>query len=73
MLKTLAAAIVLTGAVAALQGCAYDPATGTYVPCCAYPAAYPAYPAYPAYGYYPPLVGGVVVGGGWRGGGWYRW
>jgi len=68
MLKTLAAVLVLTGAMATLQGCAYDPATGTYVPCC----AYPAYPAYPPYGYYPP-VGGVVVGGGWRGGGWYRW
>ncbi|HUB44723.1 MAG TPA: hypothetical protein VMB73_07050 [Acetobacteraceae bacterium] len=67
MLKTLAAAVALIGATAALQGCAYDPATGTYVPCC----AYPAYPAY-GYGYYPPVVGGVVVGGGWRGG-WYRW
>lgn len=68
MLKSLALAIALIGTTAALQGCAYDPATGTYVLCCAYPAVYPAYPAY---GYYPPVVGGVVVGGGWHGG-WYR-
>ena len=62
MRKTLAAAVVLIVAMATLQGCAYDPYTGTYVPCC----------AYPAYGYYPPVFGGVVVGGGWHGG-WYRW
>jgi hypothetical protein len=38
-----------------LQGCVYNPYTGTYVPCC---AAYPAYggygyPAYGTYGYRP--------------------
>lgn len=65
MLKKIAGVLVLVIAVAALQGCAYDPYTGTYVPCC----AYPAYGGYPAYGYYPPpVVGGVVVGGGW-----HRW
>jgi hypothetical protein len=62
MVKKIAATIALIAAVAALQGCAYDPYTGTYVPCC-------AYPAYPAYGYYgPPVVGGVVIRGGW-----HRW
>lgn len=66
MLKKIVGALVLTVALGALQGCAYDPRTGTYVPCC-------VYPAYPAYGYYaPPVVGGVVIGGGPRGG-WYRW
>lgn len=65
MWKTLATALLLALGVGTLQGCAYDPSTGTYVPCCAYPA-YPAYPAY-GYGYYPPpVVGGVVVGPGWR-------
>ncbi len=68
MLKTVGAAVVLIVAVATLQGCAYDPYTGTYVPCC----VFPAYSGYPAYGYYPPVVGGVVVGGGWHGG-WGRW
>ena len=65
MIMKFAAAVALIAAVTALQGCAYDPRTGTYVPCC----AYPAYPAYPGYGYYaPPVVGGVVIGGGW-----HRW
>ena len=82
--RTLAATLLIVGA-AMLQGCVYDPYTGAYVPCCAYPA-YGYYPAgggyaYPAYGGY----GGAVVvggggyyrggygGGGYRGGyGWYR-
>lgn len=66
MLKKMAAAMVLAIGAGVLAGCVYDPRTGTYVPCC----AYPAYPAYP-YGYYygPPAVGGVVV----EGGGWRRW
>ncbi|HUB11927.1 MAG TPA: hypothetical protein VMB34_08220 [Acetobacteraceae bacterium] len=69
MLKKLAVGIVAIVALAAVEGCAYDPYTGTYVPCC----AYPAYPAYGyGYGYYPPVVGGVVIGGGWHGG-WHRW
>ena len=66
MLKKMAAMALLLVAVGALQGCAYDPYTGTYVPCCAYPA-YPAYGYGYGYGYYPPpVVGGVVVGGGWH-------
>lgn len=61
MVKKIAAAALVLVAAGALQGCAYDPYTGAYVPCC-------AYPAYPAYGYYypPPVVGGVIVRGGWR-------
>ena len=65
--KAVGALVVLIG-LAALQGCAYDPYTGTYAPCCAY-SAYPGYPAYPGYGYYaPPVTGGVVIDGGWHGG-----
>lgn len=61
MWKKIATALLLVAGMGALQGCAYDPYTGTYVPCCAYPAY--------GYGYYPPpVVGGVVVGGGW-----HRW
>ena len=63
MLQRIVAATVLIAALVALQGCAYDPYTGTYVPCC----AYPAYGVYP-----PPVVGGVVIDGGWRGGWWHR-
>jgi hypothetical protein len=58
--------IALIAGAAMLQGCAYDPYTGTYNPCCAYPAysySYPAY-SYPAYGY-PAYSGGVVVSGGY--------
>jgi hypothetical protein len=55
--RTLGAILLIVGA-AILQGCVYDPYTGTYVPCC---AAYPAYGgyAYPAYGSYgyPPYRG----------------
>ncbi len=77
-------ATVLAAGAAMLQGCVYNPYTGTYDPCCAYPAyssGYPAYSypdySYPAYGYSypaysgPAYSGGVVVGGGW-GGGYYR-
>jgi len=64
-------ALFLVGAAALVQGCVYDPYTGTYVPCCAYPAYGYGYYGYP--GYY----GGVAVAGGWgwwgRGGwGWHR-
>ncbi len=42
------------GAGLLLAGCAYDPYTGTYVPCCTYaPYPYPAY-AYPAPAYAAP-------------------
>lgn len=57
-MKMVGRVMFLVIAVGMLQGCAYDPYTGTYVPCC----AYPAYAPYPAYGYYGPPV---VVGGGW--------
>jgi hypothetical protein len=52
---------VLLSLAAMLAGCVYDPYTGAYYPCCAYP--YQTYSApyyrYPGYGYpaspnYPP-------------------
>ncbi len=48
--RTLTAALLAVG-VGMLEGCVYDPYTGTYVACC---AAYPAYGgySYPAYGGY---------------------
>ena len=36
-----------------LGGCAYDPYTGTYYPCCSYYPYHPYYPTYPAYPGYP--------------------
>lgn len=76
--RILTAAALIAGA-AMLEGCAYNPYTGTYDPCCAYPAygygyGYPAYNgyAYPAYAYggggYSSAV--VVGGGGYYRGGW---
>ena len=59
-----ACGIVLILGIGVLQGCVYDPYTGAYAPCC----------AYPAYGYYPaPYAGSVVLDGdwGWRRG-WHR-
>ena len=82
MLKASIRAILVTallsaGAVA-LQGCAYDPYAGTYVPA-AYPAygyyGYPDYYPYGTWGYYPPVYGSgsVVIGGTWWGGGHRHW
>jgi hypothetical protein len=48
---------ILALAAAVLGGCAYDPYTGTYVPCCAYygyPYGYYRYPAPYDPGVYPP-------------------
>jgi hypothetical protein len=47
---------VLLGLAAMLAGCVYDPYTGGYYPCCAYPyAPYAApYSRGPGYGYPPP-------------------
>ena len=56
-------AIVLTAGATLLQGCVYNPYTGGYDTCCAYPAygyGYTTY-GYPAYSY--GYGGGVVVGG----------
>jgi hypothetical protein len=39
-----------------LGGCVYDPYTGTYYPCCTYPAPYGYAPYYP-YPYPPPQYG----------------
>jgi hypothetical protein len=48
----------LLGLAAMLAGCVYDPYTGGYYPCCAYPYAPYATPYYggPGYGY-PPQSG----------------
>ena len=63
--------LLLSVGAGLLQGCAYDPYTGTYVPY-SYPA-YGYYP-YPQYGYYaPPVYGSVVIGGGWGWGGYRGW
>lgn len=48
--RTLAA-VLLICAAGVLEGCVYNPYTGTYTPCCA------AYPAYGGYGY--PGYGGA--------------
>ena len=70
------AAILLIVAAGVLQGCVYNPYTGTYTPCCAaYPAyggyGYPAYGGaygYPAYGgYYGARQGGGYQGQGYQG------
>jgi hypothetical protein len=69
-----ATATLLHAGAGLMQGCAYDPYSGAYVPCCASPAyGYSAYssPAYgyPAYGY-PGYGATVAVGpcGYYRGG-----
>jgi hypothetical protein len=75
MIKTFcrrwATAILLLAGAGLLQGCAYDPYSGAYVPCCASPAYATGYPAYgyPTYGY--PGYGATVSvgpGGYYRGG-----
>lgn len=75
MSKWLALTVVVAGA-AMLQGCAYDPYSGTYVPSAGYSYGYPVY-GYPTYGYpaYAPSYGGSLAvggvwGGGYRGGDW---
>jgi hypothetical protein len=50
-LRALTMILLVIGA-GVLEGCVYDPYTGTYVPCCAYPAYYYPYPYY--YGRPPP-------------------
>lgn len=69
MNKWLALTLVVVGA-AMVQGCAYDPYSGTYVPAAGYGYGYPAY-GYPSYGYpaYQPYYdGSVAIGGGYYGG-----
>ena len=70
LVRTLCRTLLVLG-MAALQGCAYDPYTGVYVPCC----TFPAYVSYPPYRYYPaPYAGTVILGGGWGwDGGRRRW
>jgi hypothetical protein len=46
-MRRLGAVVALAGATALLSGCAYDPYTGTYYPCCSYYGN-------PYYGYPPP-------------------
>ena len=59
--------VVAIGMAATLAGCVYDPYTGAYYPCCAYPYqpyaapyyrapgyGYPAQPGYPPPAYPPP-------------------
>lgn len=76
MLKAWFRAVLITAllsiGVVALQGCAYDPYTDTYVPYAA--PAYGYYP-YPGYGYYvaPPVYGTVEIGGTWGWGGYRHW
>jgi len=76
MLKASVRAVLITALLSigagSLQGCAYDPYAGAYVPYAA--PAYGYYP-YPAYGYYDasPLYGSVVIGGGWGWGGHHGW
>jgi len=74
MLKASIRAIVVTTllsiAAVSLQGCAYDPYTGSYVPYAA--PAYGYYPAYPYY-YAPPVYGSVVIGSDWGWGGYRGW
>ena len=53
------AAILLIVAAGVLQGCVYNPYTGTYTPCC---AGYPAYR-----GYYGAPQGGGYQGQGYQG------
>jgi len=68
--------ILVIATAGLLQGCVYDPYTGTYLPCC---AAYPAYGgyAYPAYGGYqgqaprsPVYQGAAPTAPGYPGGGY---
>jgi hypothetical protein len=61
--RLAARVLLLLAAAGMLSACAYDPYTGTYVPCCAYPyygyyGSY-GYPAYYRYYRYPaPYYGG---------------
>ncbi|HVC61556.1 MAG TPA: hypothetical protein VND19_14485 [Acetobacteraceae bacterium] len=64
MMRRCGGLAVLLGLSAALAGCVYDPYTGGYYPCCAYPyhpyaVPYDRYPAcgYPAQPGYPPPPG----------------
>lgn len=80
-MNRMLAAIVLIAGAAMLQGCAYDPYSGTYVPSTGYGYGYGGYSSYgtygyPAYGYpsygyptYQPYYGGsAAIGGVWGGG-----
>lgn len=84
MNRWMATILLIVGATM-LQGCAYDPYAGAYVPYSAY--GYSGYSTYGSYGYpgygtygYPGYGGyyggSVVTGGGWgggdRGGDWDR-
>jgi hypothetical protein len=51
-MQRLAALLALALTAALLAGCAYDPYTGTYVPCCGYYGS--PYYGYPNYRYPPP-------------------
>ena len=76
--RTLTAILLIVGA-GMLEGCVYDPYTGTYVPCCAYggyygspaygyPYGYGGYYGYPAYrGYYAAPQGQGNQGQGYQG------
>jgi hypothetical protein len=57
MIRRCGGLAVLLGLAAMLAGCVYDPYTGGYYPCCAYPYQQPyASPYYhaPGYGYVQP-------------------
>lgn len=59
MIRRCGGLAMLLGLAAMLAGCVYDPYTGGYYPCCAYPYQQPyAAPYYrapaPGYGYPPP-------------------
>jgi hypothetical protein len=53
MIRRCGGVAVLVGLAAMLAGCVYDPYTGAYYPCCAYPYQPYAAPYYraPGYGY----------------------
>jgi hypothetical protein len=55
--RTLTAILLIVGA-GMLQGCVYNPYTGTYTPCCAYPGYYGGYPYAYGGGYSYPANGG---------------
>jgi hypothetical protein len=58
MMRRCGGLAVLLGLAAMLTGCVYDPYTGGYYPCCAYPYSPYAAPYYGARGYgYPPPSG----------------
>jgi len=68
MIRRCGGLAVLLAMAATLAGCVYDPYTGAYYPCCAYP--YQPYPGpyyrAPGYGYQAPPPGYQAPPGGYQ-------